>query len=155
MKKMMAVAVASAVLCAFGCATGYQSSDTSLSGGFSEIRLSPDSWRVLVEGNGFTSRGEAEQILLRRCAELTLESGKRYFVLDARDAWIEAQRTSRTHVKTSPRDVAVVTALDEQEREAFDAVTIIAETNEIAKGKLSAAAKRTLELLGQADARRG
>src|SRR5215212_1966687 len=122
MKRMIAVAAVAAVLSAFGCATGYESSDTSISGGFSEIKLTPDSWRVLVEGNGFTSRGEAEQILMRRCAELALEQGKRYFVLSGRDAWMAARRTSPKHVVTSPVDIAVVTAVSEKERDAFDAV---------------------------------
>jgi hypothetical protein len=156
MRKLIAVAVVSAVVFAFGCSTGYESIDTNLAGGgFSEIRLTPDSWRVVVQGNGFTSRGEAEAILLRRCAELALEQGKRYFVLSDRDAWVNIRRTEHLGVLERPVDIAVVTAVAEQERDAFDAVTIIEQTNEAAGGKLSVAAKKTLELLGHADARRG
>lgn len=147
MKKILAVTVMSFALLAAGCATAYRSSDESLTGGFSEIRLTPDSWRVLVEGNAFTSRGEAEQILLRRSAELTLERGKRYFVLSGHDAWLNATRTSRRHVVTSPVNVAVVTALDAYATDAFDAIAIVAETNEIAENRLSASARATLEAL--------
>jgi hypothetical protein len=147
MKKTIAVAMVAAVILTFGCATGYQSSDTSLGGGFSEIRLTPDTWRVLVEGNGFTSRGEAEQILMRRCAELALEQGKRYFVLSDHDAWMATRRVSRSSVMSSPVNVAVVTAVTEKERDAFDAITIVEETNEAAGGKLSSAARKTLENL--------
>jgi hypothetical protein len=125
------------------CATGYQSSDDSVTGGYTETRLAPDEWRVLVEGNGFTTREEAEQILMRRAAELTLEQGKRYFVLTAHRAWLNA-KWSGHHVVTAPADQAIVTALSESDARAFDAVTIVQETNEVAGGRLSKAAKETL-----------
>ena len=147
MKRSIAVAAISMALFAVGCATGYQSSDVSLTGGFSETRLTPDSWRVLVEGNGFTTRGEVEKFLLRRGAELTLEQGKRYFVLEGHDAWLRTKRTSRRSVVLMPANQAVVIALDEKERDAFDAVQIIEETNEVAGGKLSTAARKSLETL--------
>src|SRR4051794_25495708 len=50
MKRYFAVAAMAVTMLASACATGYESSDTSLTGGFTEIRLAPDSWRVLVEG---------------------------------------------------------------------------------------------------------
>lgn len=143
MRKMMVVLAASIALLSAGCSTAYRSSDFSLTGGFSEIRLAPDSYRVLVEGNSFTMRGEVEQFLLRRCAELTLEQGKRYFVLADHEAWIAIRRT-KDGVVRSPRNEAVMTAMEEKTRDAFDAVTIIDETNEVANGKLSARAKATL-----------
>jgi len=143
MKTMMAVLAASIALFLTGCATSYAPADFSVSGGFSEIRLAPETYRVLVEGNGFTMRTEVEQYLLRRCAELTLEQGKRYFVLEQHDAWINARRT-RDGVVTSPRNEAVMTMTNEKSRDAFDAVTIIEETNEIANGRLSKKAKATL-----------
>jgi hypothetical protein len=136
---------------ALGCATGYQSSDTSLSGGFSEIRLAPDEWRVLVEGNGFTTRGEAEQILMRRSAELTLEQGKRYFSLTGHDAWLNARYTKNGSRRTSPASEAIVTALADGNGRAFDAVKVIEETNEAAEGKLSEAARATLQRLTKAE----
>ncbi|HKO59464.1 MAG TPA: hypothetical protein VJ276_26590 [Thermoanaerobaculia bacterium] len=147
MRIVNAVAVAIVTLSSFACATQYRSSDTSLTGGFTEIRLAPNQWRVLVEGNGFTTRGEAEQFLLRRCAELTLEQGKRYFVLDGHDAWLNAWRSRSGVQHTAPANSAVVTALDESEQRAFDAAQIVAETNDAAGGKLSDAARHTLELV--------
>lgn len=147
MKNVFAVTAMSFALLAAGCATAYQSSDESITGGFSEIRLTPDSWRVLVEGNGFTTRAEAEQILLRRSAELTLERGKRYFALSGHDQWLNTFRTSRHNVSTAPVDVAIVTALDEQTADAFDAAAIVAETNKIAENRLSASARAALSAL--------
>jgi hypothetical protein len=152
MKRLAAVSIVFAAVLMTGCATGYVSSDESVTGGFSEIRLAPDTWRVLVEGNGITSRGRAEKILMRRAAELTLEQGKRYFVLESHEAWI-ARRVSRNEdgsirVNTAPRNEAVVTAVDAEERNAFDAIKIVAETDEIAEGKLSRAARQTLAEIG-------
>jgi hypothetical protein len=62
-----------------GCATGYQ--PTGFSGGYSEMALNQDSYIVSFRGNGFTGEGTVQSYLLRRCAELTLNKGYKYFVL--------------------------------------------------------------------------
>jgi hypothetical protein len=149
MKRFIAVAVSAAALLAFGCATGYQSADDSITGGLTETRLTPTTWRVLVQGNGFTSRGEAEQILMRRAAELTLEQGKRYFVLSQHEAWTRQRLSSSGHIISAPMNASVVIAVDQNERDAFDAVKIVQETDEVAEGRLSAKAKKTLSELGE------
>ena len=142
MKKLMAVLTASIALLAAGCATTYTSADEGF-GGYSEIRLAPDSYRVLIEGNGFTSRAEAEQFAMRRCAELTLEQGKRYFILERHRAWVD-RRYSDLGSSEFPKNEAIVTFVDEKSRDAFDAVTVIEETNKVANGKLSSKAKHAL-----------
>jgi len=147
MKRQIAVVVTFAALFAVGCATQYGSYDNSITGGYSEVRLAPNSWRVLVEGNGFTDRGEVEQFLMRRAAELTLEQGKRYFVLDDHDAWTRRRFNSKGSVTTMPANGAIVTALEADNGNAFDAVKIVAETDEIAEGRLSKVARRTLDAL--------
>jgi len=131
-------------LLAAGCATQYRSSDESITGGFSETQLAPDTWRVLVEGNSFTSRRHAEQFLMRRCAELALEQGKRYFVLADHDAWMNVRRT-KSGVAAWPINRAEVTVVSDHDRDTFDAVDIIERTNAAADGRLSARARRTLE----------
>jgi hypothetical protein len=129
---------------AAGCATQYRSSDESITGGFSETQLAPDSWRVLVEGNSLTSRRHAEQFLMRRCAELALEQGKRYFVLADHDAWMNVRRT-KSGVAAWPINRAEVTVIPERESDAFDAVEIIERTNAAAGGRLSSRARHTLD----------
>jgi hypothetical protein len=147
MKSIVAIVITlAAALLTSGCATGYQPSDEAVNGGFSETRLAPDTWRVLVEGNVFSTRGEVEQFVMRRCAELTLEQGKRYFVLGGHDAWMRAERDGRS-VLEKPANAAVFTALSERDRDAFDAIDVIKDTNAIAGGKLSSSAKRTLETM--------
>ena len=133
------------VLLTAACATGYNSADEALTGGYTETRLAPNSWRVLVEGNGFTSRKEAEQILMRRAAELTLENGRRYFALEEHDAWMNRRWDKDGDLLITPANQAVVIALREQSDQAFDAIAIVKETNQLAKNRLSARAKETMQ----------
>lgn len=62
-----------------GCATSYQ--PMGFSGGFEEVKLSQDTYRIRVSGNGYTSTGRAENIALLRAAELTLQDGFERFVI--------------------------------------------------------------------------
>lgn len=77
MKKIFIVFSLSLALGA--CQTGYQK--TSFTGGFEEIKLSEDSYRISVRGNGFTSTERAEEIALLRASELTISSGYDRFVV--------------------------------------------------------------------------
>ena len=67
-----------------GCATPYQQS--SLLGGFKEVRLSENSFRVTFKGNGYTSSDKAANYCLLRCAELCIENGYKHFVLISENA---------------------------------------------------------------------
>lgn len=60
------------VLSCLGCATAYQPS--GLTGGFDETRLNDRTVQVRFRGNGATSVSRAQTFVLRRGAELTLES---------------------------------------------------------------------------------
>ena len=50
-------------------------------GGFSELQLSSDVYRVAFRGNGYTSPDRVIDFALLRAAELTLQQGARYFVV--------------------------------------------------------------------------
>ena len=70
----------------------------STSGGFSEIRLEPDRWRVTFAGNSLTSRETVEAYLLFRSAELTVQNGYDWFdIVDRR-----TDRNARTYVQPDP-----------------------------------------------------
>jgi len=59
-------------------ATPYQplgARGTGASGGFSEVRVAPNRYRVTFAGNSMTSRERVETYLLYRAAELTRERG--------------------------------------------------------------------------------
>ena len=60
-----------------GCATSYQ--PKGFTGGFSETRLAPDTFRVRFSGNGRTSTERAEDFALLRAADLSTNAGFSYF----------------------------------------------------------------------------
>jgi hypothetical protein len=62
-----------------GCASPYKKE--GFGGGFDESRLAPNAWKVNFRGNGYTSKGRAEDYALLRSADLTLQSGYNYFVI--------------------------------------------------------------------------
>ncbi|MBV9331789.1 MAG: hypothetical protein JOZ55_09585 [Alphaproteobacteria bacterium] len=53
--------------------------------GYSDERLAQNRWRVTFNGNAVTKREIVENYLLLRAAEVTLQSGYRWFVFDTRD----------------------------------------------------------------------
>ncbi|HEY2753663.1 CC0125/CC1285 family lipoprotein [Phenylobacterium sp.] len=67
-------------------------------GGYSELRLEPDRWRVNFAGNSMTSRETVEGYLLFRSAELTLQSGYDWFSINDRNT----DRSVRTYVDPDP-----------------------------------------------------
>lgn len=62
-----------------GCATSYQK--MGYTGGYSEMIVGDAVYAVSFSGNGYTREDRVEKLLLRRCAELTLEKGYDYFVI--------------------------------------------------------------------------
>jgi hypothetical protein len=79
-----------------GCATSYQRE--GFSGGFQEVQLDENVFRVSFRGNGYTSLERAEEMALLRSAELTLQKGFTHFaILDARSReQIESYTTPAT-----------------------------------------------------------
>ena len=70
-----------------GCATGYHSN--GFTGGFTEMKLQDNVYRIGFQGNGYTGEQRAADFTLLRSAELTLESGYRYFVVLANGASVQ------------------------------------------------------------------
>lgn len=91
-----------AALAIAGCATPtpyqpYQPSGVS-TGGFSEVRISRDRFRITFSGNSLTTRETVERYLLYRAAELTVAEGYDWFALADR----RTDRDSRTIVRRDP-----------------------------------------------------
>src|SRR4051812_36830302 len=102
-KKSAAFAVAlalSAGLAACATPTPYQPNipGQATSGGFSEVRLEPERWRVTFAGNSLTSRETVEAYLLFRSAELTVQQGYDWFSIVDR----ATNRNARTYVNPDP-----------------------------------------------------
>ena len=96
----MKVLLLISILFLAGCATPYQQS--GLLGGFNEIRLSDNSFRVTFNGNAHTPSDKASNYCLLRCAELCLEHGYKYFVLISENTHTEnSTHTSPTYARTT------------------------------------------------------
>jgi len=76
-----------ALLALSGCETPapFQPRDEHHSTGYTDQRLAPNRYRVTFVGNAATPRETVENYLLLRSAQVTLQSGYRYFVFDTRD----------------------------------------------------------------------
>lgn len=102
-KRSVAFAVAVALaagLAACATPTPYQPNirGQATSGGYSEMRLEENRYRVNFAGNSLTSRETVEGYLLYRAAELTVQSGYDWFsILDR-----QTDRDARTYVEPDP-----------------------------------------------------
>lgn len=61
-----------------GCATSYGPMDAT--GGYAELQLNERVFEVRFQGNGFTPSNLVQDYLVRRCAELAIESGYSHFL---------------------------------------------------------------------------
>ena len=91
---------ACAVMALAGCATAYQKE--GFSGGFSEVQLGENVWRVSFEGNGYTRGQRAQDLALLRSADLTLLKGYTHFGLaDSRASTSNSTYTTPTTSATN------------------------------------------------------
>ena len=97
---LAASALLVATLAACATATPYQPNirGQATSGGFSEVRLEADRFRVNFAGNSLTSRETVEGYLLYRAAELTVAQGYDWFAVVDR----QTDRDARTYVEPDP-----------------------------------------------------
>ncbi|HQT53900.1 MAG: hypothetical protein Q8N10_06020 [Phenylobacterium sp.] len=97
---LAASAVLAATLGACATATPYQPNirGQATSGGFSEVRLDADRFRVNFAGNSMTSRETVEGYLLYRAAELTVAQGYDWFSVVDR----QTDRNARTYIEPDP-----------------------------------------------------
>jgi hypothetical protein len=101
-KKILVLAAALAVTTALAACetpTPYQPNvPGQTTGGFSEVRVEPDRWRVTFAGNSMTSRETVEAYLLFRAAELTTQQGYDWFSIVTQ----HTERNARTYVDPDP-----------------------------------------------------
>lgn len=82
------VIISALLLTLSGCATPY--AKNGLAGGYSDLQLSANTFKVSFQGNGFTNPSRAADFALLRSAEVALEHGFKYFVIV--DSEQDAQR---------------------------------------------------------------
>ncbi len=82
-RTLLALAAVTALTGMAACetATPYQplNPKNASAGGYSDLRLNADRWRVSFQGNSLTSRETVERDLLYRAAELTVAQGYDWF----------------------------------------------------------------------------
>lgn len=122
--------------------TSYQSAGAT--GGFSETQLNATTYQVRFKGNGYTSKERTSQFLLRRAAELTLERGYRYFVISGLDDLSRDDFWGNYPMQQATVRFVASMAEDPQ---AADAALIIRQTDELAGGRLSPAARTALDAI--------
>jgi hypothetical protein len=79
------ILVAAGVLSACQTRPAYRERGPQDTIGYTDLRLTENRYRVTYAGGNATRRDQVEDFLLRRAAEVTLESGYSHFVFDARD----------------------------------------------------------------------
>lgn len=83
----IAIVATLATLWLAACASGpvYKPKGPGEYSGYTDERLAENRYRVTFSGNSGTPREQVEDFLLRRAAEVTLQSGFTHFVFDTRD----------------------------------------------------------------------
>lgn len=117
-------------------------------GGFSRTKLNNHTYEVRVFGIYPNKR--KEQFLLRRCAQITLGNGKRYFAI-----FTQSQSGSLSENGKGNYAQAIIKILSNKSEgkhnAVVDAVTVVKQTNKIANGKLSAKARKTFNRFVSSD----
>lgn len=70
-----------------GCSSGYH--PRNFFGGYSDMQIQDETYRVSFSGNGYTSSQRAADFALLRCSELTLSKGHKYFAIVSDNSEIE------------------------------------------------------------------
>ena len=84
------MACATAILLLSGCATPnapapvYRPQASTEGSGYADEQISATRYRVSFSGDTETTRGQVEDFLLRRAAEITVQAGYNFFVFDNR-----------------------------------------------------------------------
>lgn len=141
MRKLIILAVVVMAI-TMACATAYTSG--GLFGGYEDTQLSEDTFRVSFQGNGYTSEDRTTNFIFRRCAEITLEEGCRYFVMEGQETDSDLGGYFSGSFWSRPSGDAVFTVVEEDVPGAYDAVFVIRETDAQAGGNLSEKARATL-----------
>lgn len=95
--KYLAIAV---LIALSGCATPYQSK--GFTGGYSEVQLDENVFKVSFRGNGYTGKERAANFSLLRSAEVAIDHGFKYFIIaDLSNSTSESTWTTPTQTTTN------------------------------------------------------
>ena len=66
-----------------GCGTPYKPYSYFGGGGYRDVQLAENVFKITVEANGYTTSARAADLALLRAADLTLQHGVEYFIIGA------------------------------------------------------------------------
>ncbi|KAB2965494.1 MAG: hypothetical protein F9K16_01795 [Thermoanaerobaculia bacterium] len=147
-RHLEAALVATLLSGTLACATAYQAK--SGTGGYSETWLSDSVVRVSFQGNGFTQSDRADQLLLRRCAEITLERGRRFFAISDQGGNYGTDPLLPHGNATGSATIRLLESAGEV-ASAADALLVVEQTNKTAGGVLSAEARAAIARIRAGD----
>jgi hypothetical protein len=105
--------------CGIDTGTRYHSSSGSVTGGYNSKKLEESRYRVWFLYNGFTEWSAVRKYLKFRCAEITVENGKHYFVVESED---------HTHVPLKLEFVIMLSdSIPDEDEQGFAAQEVIDE----------------------------
>ena len=84
------------VLLLWGCATPYGEYNYWTGGGFDEVQIDNNSWRVSFKGSDNDDKDRIANLCLLRCSEIALQNGFTYFAI------VSQENTKETGAFTTP-----------------------------------------------------
>ena len=75
-----------------GCATGYHGQ--GFTGGYSDMKLQDNIFKVSFKGNGYSSMERAGDFALLRSSEVTIENGYKYFIVLETNSYVKTATIS-------------------------------------------------------------
>lgn len=153
LKAILLIIALGSILISFSSCGATAYGPDSYRGGYSEMQLASNTYRVYFGSNAYTSKERNAKFLMRRCAELTLELGKRYFVRTTSKEDATVGSGYRGAIMTWPAGEAIIKVLDDETEpeNSFDSMLIIKQTHNIAGGKLSPKALQQYRIFKKAE----
>lgn len=101
-KKIKLLTLSLLILAFTGCTTYpcYQPYNSKTESGYKDLEFSKNIYKVSFIGNNYFSKELVENFLLKRCAELTLEKGFKYFIILKEDTRLTDSRSWITSSST-------------------------------------------------------
>lgn len=98
-----------------GCApTGYQPAKGHITGGYTDLKVGPDMYRISFEGNAYITGEKAYQYTLYRAAEITKENNCAWFKILDQDETSRRDWGGFLGYVEKPRNAIVIKLIQEE-----------------------------------------
>ncbi|MGM0611781.1 MAG: CC0125/CC1285 family lipoprotein [Thermodesulfobacteriota bacterium] len=127
----LAVLICIWLLSFVGCAaTPYQPAEENFAGGYTDIKMRPDTYRISFEGNAYITGEKAYQYTLYRAAEIAMEHDCKWFEVLNQDEKTRRDWAGFLGYVEKPRNSIIVRLVAEDpSADAYSAVDIMNSIN--------------------------